>query len=297
MKTYSAGLFLSVSFFGSNALAQVPAAVSSGATEVASEGKEKAVVPEGEIADATELALQGGGLLAGGNARSFALTASTKFLLRRGKHEFNANAAMNYAESVPPRDPTASPEAPRADSGTTVENYQGRLRYDYFFDTRVSGFMAVSARRDRFQGLDLRMGFDPGVSVYAIRDAEMKVWGELGYNLQLDLFNAQAQAARATLVPAPEPLDSRTDHNIRAFIGYQHRLDDRLSLDLGVEGFKSVLSSTAYRFNLGAQLTTQLFERFSFAVGAISLYNNDPGVPGVEKLDVQSSLSFVYTLL
>ena len=274
------------------AAAQV-APVTSGTTEVAKEGKEKAVLPEGEVVDATELSIQGGGLLAGGNARTFALTASTRFLLRRNVHEFHANAAMNYAQSSPP----ATDGAARPAAEATVENFQGRLRYDHFFHPRASAFMAVSLRRDRFQGLDLRLGLDPGVSAYAVRSPGLKLWGELGYNFQFDLFDTDAEAARLGLVPVPDPLGSRVDHNVRAFLGYQHRLDERLSLDVGLEGFKSVVTQTAYRVNFGAQLTTQLFDRFSFAVGVLSLYNNDPGVPGVEKLDVQSSLSFVYSLL
>src|SRR6187431_1243836 len=115
-RLHALSLFAATSAFGSWAGA-APGTVSTGATEVAAEGKEKAVVPEGEIADATEFSIQGGGLLAGGNARSFALTASTKFLLRRGHNEFNANAAMNYAQSVAP----VEAGQPRAPLGTTVE--------------------------------------------------------------------------------------------------------------------------------------------------------------------------------
>ncbi|HSC86711.1 MAG TPA: DUF481 domain-containing protein [Polyangiaceae bacterium] len=291
MKSSKIRLALATSLLSTSALAQN---VSSGKTEVAAEGKEKATAVPAAIDDATELTLQGGGLLAGGNARSFALTTSGKFLLRRGPHEFNAGAAMNYAESVAP---AVAPTDPKGPMNPTVENYQGRLRYDYFFDEQASGFFAVSARRDRFQGIDLRLGLDPGVSAYAIRNDEIKLWGELGYNFQFDAFNAEAQAARATLVPQPDSLSTRTDHNVRMFLGYAHRMDKRLSLDVGLEGFKSVVEADAWRLNFAAQLTTQLFERFSFAVGAVTLYNNFPGVPGIEKLDVTSSMSFVYQLL
>lgn len=291
MKSKSSLFFGLLLLQSTSAWAQTPGSVSSGATEVANEGKEKVAADPAAITDATELSLQGGGLLAGGNSKSFALTTSAKFLLRRSQSEFNAAAAMNYAQSV-----ARNPDGTRGDGAMdpTVENYQGRLRYDYFFDPKLSAFFAVSGRKDRFQQLDLRLGVDPGVSAYAIRTDQLKLWGELGYNLQVDDFTTEGQAAR--VLADPDANDPLVDHNVRAYLGYQQRLDNRLSLDTGVELFKSVVREEGFRLNFGAQLTTQLIDRFSFAVGVLTLYDNTP-VPGVDKLDVQSSLSFVYSLL
>lgn len=287
MKTTLPLLSLLILSVSSTAFAQATGKVSSGATEVAAEGKEKPVVVDGEIADATELAVQGGGLLAGGNSRSFALTSSAKFLLRRDRHEFNAIAAVNYASSSP--DLEQNREA-------TVENYQGRLRYDYFYQTNLSAFFASSARRDRFQGLNLRLGIDPGLSAFLFRTQNMKLWAELGYSYQHDIFNAEARVARLSEDPIPDPLGYRSDHNARGYLGYHQRFEDRLQLDTGLEVFKSVIREDGFRLNFATQLTTQLIDKLSFAVGVNTLYDNTP-VPGVRKLDVQSSMSFVYTLL
>ena len=71
--------------------------------------------------DATELKLSAGGLLATGNARSVAGNATTKLRVRRDQNQLSAAIAANYARSASAAD---------ADTAVTVENYQGKSRYD-----------------------------------------------------------------------------------------------------------------------------------------------------------------------
>ncbi len=170
LTSFSAAFFVSLP-----ALAQV----TSGATEVTTEDVQKAAERADDVTDTTELDLQGGALVAGGNSESTALTGSTRFLLRRNVHELSFVAATNYARSRQDED---------EDMETTIENYQARLRYDYFFTNHLSAFMAVQARRDRFQGLNLRMGFDPGLSYAFIRNDSTVFWLEAGYDLQYDIL-------------------------------------------------------------------------------------------------------------
>ena len=99
-------------------------------TDVASSGFEMPYHATPESKDATEIVISAGGLASAGNSRSIAVTSAGKFRLRRGSDQLGAAIAANYAESA-------------IDKGqglqTTVENFQGKLRYDRF----LAGSFAV----------------------------------------------------------------------------------------------------------------------------------------------------------
>ncbi|MEO8905811.1 MAG: DUF481 domain-containing protein, partial [Polyangiaceae bacterium] len=144
------------------ALAQAPAgtmkqdAATSGKTDVASDGFASAADNK-HADDSTEAKIQAGALGASGNSRSLALTSMATVSARRGQNELSAAAAANYGRSAAK---TGDPMQ------TTIENYQGKLRYDRFLTDRFSVFTSLSGRRDRFQGLDLRLNLDPGLAYY-----------------------------------------------------------------------------------------------------------------------------------
>ena len=132
---------------------QAPA--SAGATNVAKEGFQAVAAAPAESKDSTTFKLTAGGFLSAGNSRTIAATAAADYFLRRGTSAFSTLAALNYGRSAPGAD---------LPSETTVSNYQASARYDYFFSGSLAGFGAVSARRDRFQQLDLRLNVDPGLA-------------------------------------------------------------------------------------------------------------------------------------
>ncbi len=278
--TFAAAL-LSISFLGVPAHAQV----TSGSTEVINEQPLVHTQREGEVEDTTELSLQGGALVAGGNARTAAMTGGTRFFRRMGPSEFTNQNAVNYARTG------------TEDGGpmeTTVENYQFRLRYEYFFTNNVSAFLAAQARRDQFQGLNVRLGIDPGVAYYFVRNGATRLWLEGGYDFQ---YENRTQETVDLGEAEGTPIDkSLVDHNARFYLGYDQKLDDRLHLVAGLEYFKSLTSEKDWRLNWDTSLNVSLIDNFSLAIGSMALYNNNP-LPGVKRLDVTSSLSFVYTLL
>ncbi|HEY5374594.1 MAG TPA: DUF481 domain-containing protein, partial [Polyangiaceae bacterium] len=161
-------------------------AATSGKADVASEGFATAV-DDKKKDDATEAKIQAGALGSSGNSRSLALTSMGTVRARRGANELSAAAAANYGRSA------ATPDAP---TQTTMENYQGKLRYDRFVSDRLAAFVSLSGRRDRFQGLDLRLNMDPGLAYYFVQDPKHQLWGEAGYDLQFDIRkNSAIQAA------------------------------------------------------------------------------------------------------
>lgn len=268
-------------------LSQAPA--SQGKTDVATEGFQTVAQrppEEVEDKDMSSLKLTLGGFLSQGNARTIAITGAADYALRRGASQLTAAAAVNYGQS-----------APGADAGyeKTVENYQGRVRYDYFFAENVAGFVAVSARRDPFQGLDLRLNVGPGLAYYFIDEKVQRLWAELGYDFQLDLrdqdYIDEQEALDATIDIAGE----EARHNIRAFVGYDNQVTDAAKFSTGLEYLQNVTDTKNLRVNFDAALAVQLNQDFALATTVSIRYDNNP-LPGVEKTDLITALNLVYTM-
>jgi putative salt-induced outer membrane protein len=267
---------------------QAPA--SSGRTDVATEGFQAVALPAPveESKDATTVKLTIGGFVSQGNSRTIAFTSAADYFLRRSSSQFAALAAVNYGRSA------AGAGEPYA---TTVENYQARVRYDYFFGSDVAGFASVTARRDRFQGLDLRLNFDPGVAYYFIDEQGHRLWAELGYDLQYDLRNQDFIDA-AAVDPATSAItieDSEVRHNVRAFVGYDNQLSEALKFNTGLEYLQNVEAAENARINFDAALTAQVNQDFSVATTVSVKYDNNP-LPGVEDTDLTTALNLVYTM-
>lgn len=260
-----------------------------GSTEVAKEGFQTvAERAADESKDAATLKLTVGGFVSQGNSRTIAVTGATEYFLRRGASALSALAAVNYGRSAPDQDTPYR---------TTVENYQGRVRYDYFFTTSVAGFFSVSARRDKFQGLDLRLNFDPGFAYYFIDEKSHRLWAELGYDLQYDLRNGDfiAEQEAAALPDLIEIEDSEVRHNVRLFVGYDNQLTDALKFSSGLEYLQNVTESENARINFDAGFTAQVNQDFSVATTVSVKYDKNP-LPGVENTDLIMALNLVYTM-
>lgn len=267
--------------------------VSEGSSEVAQEGFQAAVEPGADPAseDTTELSVSAGALLAGGNSRSAAGTGVLRFQLRRAESQITSAAAANYAQSA----------VRNEQMETTVENYQGSVRYDYFLSPSTSVFASMTGRRDRFQGLDLRLNVGPGVAFYVVRNQESRLWAEVGYDFQHDLRTREAIDEAEAEGVFLDPDEQR--HNARLFAGYEHRLNDRLRFDSGIEYIRQLFvpadlqpARTNWRLNYTSALSTELVRRLSFATAVTAMYDNNP-LPNVARLDVMTSFNLVYSLL
>ena len=227
----SASLIGGIAMFPSLASAQAAPtgvmkqdAASSGKADVATEGFATAAAKKDAANDATEAKIQAGGLSASGNSRSLALTSMATVRARRGANEFSAAAAANYGRSA----------AKAADPmQTTIENYQGKLRYDRFVSDRIALFTSLSGRRDRFQGLDLRMNLDPGLAYYFVQYPKHQLWAEAGYDLQYDIRRDEAIAA--ALADGTRLGKAKTRHSGRLFAGYRNSLNEAVTFNTGVE--------------------------------------------------------------
>lgn len=275
------------------ALAQVPAGLSSqapataGSTNVAKEGFQAPIAPAPDSKDGSSLKLTAGGFVSQGNSKTIAATAAADYFLRVSSSQFTAAAAYNYGRSAP---------AAGEPSETTVNNTQGHVRYDYFVTGSFAALIGVSARRDEFQQLDLRLNVDPGVAYYFIDDKAHRLWAELGYDFQYDIRRDQALelAAADPLVPDLDKHEVR--HSARVFAGYSNQLADAVKFNADVEYLQDVANTENARLNLNAGVTSQINTDFSIAATASVKFDNNP-LPGVESTDVITALSLVYTML
>ncbi|MBX3188788.1 MAG: DUF481 domain-containing protein [Labilithrix sp.] len=262
-----------------------------GSTDIAKGGFVASDQPkEDDPHQVTDFTLAAGGLFTAGNARTIALTSAAKLRLRRDEHQFSTAIAANVARAGKKDEPTE----------TTVENYQGLLRYDYFLDDRVSLFLQSTLRRDRFQGLDMRLNVDPGVAYYFFDTGKHRLQGELGYDLQHDV---RRDASRAQSVPegsppgtpAPPPLDkTRTLNNVRLFFGYENKLRKEVSFVASFEYLQSFEDYETFRMVGDVGLKSNVADSLALATTYTIRYENLP-LPNVEKADSIASLTLVYS--
>lgn len=264
-------------------------AASSGTSSVAQEGFQKATLDDSS-ADATTLNASAGGLLASGNSRSMSLTGLSTFRLRRGIHQFGALAAANYGRASAGRDVPVT---------TTISNLQARARYDLFFARHMAGFFQASARRDRFQGLNLRLNLDPGFAYYFIDQKQHQLWGEIGYDLQYDVRRDSARLDEATgdLLAKTE-----TRHNGRLFAGYDNQLNKAVTFATGLEylqglsPFEDELTRHVnWRVNWDLSLTSKISDKLAVATTFSLKHDNNP-LPGLARTDTVSAVSLVCDL-
>lgn len=236
--------------------------------------------------DETNVNLSAGGLITTGNSKTLALTLNGQVDLRRGDNGFLIGVLGNYGESTIAPNPSAA----------TAQNIQGKLRYDRFFVDRVAGFLLVTGRHDKFQGLSFRLNLDPGVKVVAYKDEAQSFWGEAGYDFQ---FDARNDAGRAAIPPSTTLLDStRTDHSARAFIGYRRNFNSAVTFSTGLELLQSFVKTDLgdfdTRVNFDANVAAKLDFGFSLGVGFTARYDRLP-IPGRERLDTSTVLSVIYS--
>lgn len=270
-----------------------PSTATSGKTELAASTFARGDAAEEKVEQyATEASVSLGGLFASGNARQLALTSAGKLRVRRYESQISAAAAWNFARAAKKGETAAE---------TTVENYQALGRYDLFLSARVSLFLQSSIRRDRFQGLDLRLNVDPGVAYHFLQTKNQRLALEVGYDLQHDI---RRDASRVVVVPPTPPATeptvftadkTRTLHDLRAFFGYENKLYSEVSFIASLEYIQNFQDSQLYRLVFDTGLKSTIRTKLAVAATYTMRFENRP-LPGVERADSLASIALVYTL-
>jgi putative salt-induced outer membrane protein len=259
--------------------------VSTGTTEVAVAGFKKAAAPPpNEQIEETAASIMAGGMLATGNAQSSAITGAASLRIRRGADQYSADIAGNFGRSsLVAGEPTE----------VTVENYQGVVRYDRFLSRKWAVFAQETGRRDRFQGLDLRLNFDPGLAHYFLIEEKQHLTIEAGYDMQYDIRTREAIADAAAAGTPVEANEIR--HAARFFAGYDNSLNEHVRFDTGLEYLQAFLNTENYRLNWVNTLTASISTSFALAAGFTLRYDHNP-LPGIKDLDTITTMNLVYTL-
>lgn len=270
-------------------------AATTGATDVAKGGFAAGTTlpSDDDPKQATEASISAGGLFSSGNAKSIALTTAGSLKVRRDEHQFSMAIAANFARAGKTGEPVE----------TSVENYQGLLRYDYFITNNLALFLQNQDRRDRFQGLDLRFQVDPGLAYYIINTKKQILRTEVGYDLQHDVRRDESRvqtppaAAPGAPPPAPLPLVDKTQtlHNIRLFGGYENQLYKEVSLVSSLEYLQAVTDLGTYRLVFNVGIKSNVSTNLAIATTYTMRYENKP-LPGVVNTDSIASINLVYTL-
>lgn len=265
-------------------------AASTGTTDIAKGGMVAYTPPKADDpGHVNDVSIGLGGLFSAGNARQIALTSLGRLRLRRDEHQFSTALTGNFARAGKKGTPVE----------TTVENLQGLLRYDYFLSERISLFGQTTGRRDRFQGLDLRLNFDPGVAYYFINEKTHRLQGEAGYDLQHDIRRSASLTVAPPADAPPGTLPTRLDktntlHNARLFLGYENKLRPEVSIVTSVEYLQNFASMDTYRFIFDIGLKSNVADHLALAVTYTARYENKP-LPTVESLDSIMAVNLVYS--
>lgn len=270
-----------------------------GTTDVTG-GKTVTVEKEAEKKDATELQAQAGGMSSEGNARAMAITGASKFRLRREDNQFRAALAANYAAS-------SVPAPAQRDYSSTVQNFQGMVRYDRFFGD-VIAFLQGQGRNDRFAGYDVRLQLDPGVGYAIINRKTVQLTGEGGYDFmyqknrtdaryQLDANKVPVRDTSGAILLDPGKPDHYSIHSVRVAANFEYVFNDATKLATMVEFLQSVNETDFYRLNFDAALTAKLGKALSFSFGESVRFDNSAAKLGKSKTDYLTSGSLVYTFL
>jgi putative salt-induced outer membrane protein len=255
-------------------------------TEVATSGFDKTdVAAAAATKNVTEMQLSAGGITSSGNSKMLAVTGAGRFKARRDDNQLSLNLAGNYAEAAP---------NPDEDRETSLQNIQGKVRYDRFFGKGFAGFLSLSGRNDRFQGLILRTNIDPGLAYYFIDKEKQQFWTELGYDAQFDLRREEAlnKAAEEGIL-----LDkTQTRHSTRLFLGYNGSINSLVGITTGVEYLQGLPDTEFWRLNWDLGLTAALSSKFSLSTTFNLRYDHKP-LPTVRNTDTITAVNLVYQLL
>lgn len=243
-------------------------------------------VPEFDAApQGTTISAAAGGLSSTGNSRLIAATVNGAVDSRMGDNGFGASLVGNYGRGAPPGEPLE----------TTVENVQGRLRYDRYVLDDASVFLIATGRRDRLQGIAFRLNLDPGFKYLFINQQATALWGELGYDFQFDRRTDEARIVLDEDGDVVEELDqTATDHSVRAFVGFRHAFNEAVALSTGLEYLQSFIDTERYRLNYDLLFTSRIAGDFSLGAGFSARYDNQP-LPEKQELDTATTLSLVYS--
>jgi putative salt-induced outer membrane protein YdiY len=165
---------------------------------------------------------------------------------------------------------------------------------------RWAVFTMLQGRRDRFQGFDLRLNFDPGLSYYFIQKPDHKMRVEAGYDLQYDVRQASALTDLNAGLTEDEPgylYPEVVRHGLRADFAYDIAFNKNVGFQTELEWLAPFEFDPVFPFRLNWTngLSANISSRFALVTAFTVRYDNAP--IGRQNTDVLASINLSYTLL
>lgn len=227
-----------------------------------------------------------GGVWSTGNTESWQLHAGSRLEAVTGPNVFLVELSLNWASAV-------AEDSTTGDYERTAESVVSRLRYDRFFTPMDAAFVALRYRRDVFAGLDSRAQGQVGYLRNVLKSDDLRFWLEIGYDVTYDNYYPNPLRDKDTMLI----LDgSAIVHSARAYMGYEHKFNDAVSFNTGLEGLLNVENANDWRLesitNLRAAIADHLQAEFKVTVD----FDHEP-VQGKRRTDTTSLVNLIFTLL
>lgn len=207
--------------------------------------------------------LQAGAIVTRGNSYSDAVTIAADAQRRSEQNRLTLKGGYNYGTEKVVGETT---------SQTTIENWNGSGKYDYFLTPKWYLYANAKAEKDRIANLDLR--FSPGVGV--------------GYQwLESSVANFNTEAGPAWVYERyTNPNVTREYVALRLAYHYDRTLNESVKFIHNVEYLPSVEDTRRYLVNADAGLRVSLTGNFFTEIKVVLGYNSEPA-EGKQNSDVK----------
>lgn len=210
-----------------------------------------------------------GNLFLGGNQQSgntdrTSLSLGFDALRKSSRDRYNLSFLFNYAEEA---------------GDLTTRDYFGSVKYDYFFTSKVYGYLVVEMLKDQFKDLNLRTMAGPGAG-YQVWDDDDKY---LSFDAGVSYFSE-------------DHIQGEDDQWLTGRLGakFSYRLLDKVNFSDNLTIFPSLENASEYTSRNEAVLTTTIAGPWSLRLSNIWEYDSAPG-PGIEQSDLKSGANLQYS--
>lgn len=231
----------------------------------------------------TRLAGQLGGTWSSGNSKSYSTNFQARISHRRGDEQLMWSGALNYGHATAPKlEESADPDA-EEHRFKTDSLYYTRLRYDHFFLEKNAVFLAALAFRDTSSGFRARYSPYLGYQRTLVAEESFELWLDLGYRAAREILWLDRKAR------ADGFAERRWVHGPLLTLGVELKLNDRLDLDISVEGQQAVNRERDFRIYSITNLTNHIGKGFSLGMNFNVRYLHEP-IGDRSPLDTQLQL-------
>jgi hypothetical protein len=162
---------------------------------------------------------------------------------------------------------------PNNDFGPATENtnnFNARLRYDFFLTPDDAIFAVLKTRYDPFARLEPRFAGQAGYLRNLHREENHRLWIEAGYDFTYDRFGEVLDVGGGV------QSDDRQLHSLRLFMGYENRLNAVLTYATGFEALMRFDRPEHWRFEWINQFRSSIEEWLQISLDLTGRFDSLP---------------------